>query len=160
MLEAKEDAGYNLSKALEEIQTARKNRNAQIGIFVFSSKSAPIDLDPFARYGDDLIVVWDANQNGTDVYLRAALSTARALCVRAGKSAENEVDFAAMNRAILEIEKRAKSLDEVRKSAETIQSASQRIIDRTQITQRELERQVALLNAKLSEVESNSNQLR
>ena len=65
-----------------------------------------------------------------------------------------------MNRAILEIEKRAKSLDEVRKSAETIQSASQRIIDRTQITQRELERQVALLNAKLSEVESNSNQLR
>ncbi|MCA9171563.1 MAG: hypothetical protein KDB23_28040, partial [Planctomycetales bacterium] len=131
VLEAKEDANYHLARALEEIQTARKNRDAQIGIFVFSAKSAPPDLDPFARYGDDLVVIWDADRNDTDVYLRAALSTARALCVRAGQSAENEVDLAAMNRAILEIEKRARSLDDIRKSAETIQSASNKILERT-----------------------------
>jgi hypothetical protein len=147
VLEAKEDASYTLARALEESQTARKNRDAQIGIFVFSARSAPLDVDRFARYGDDLIVVWDAQQPTSDVYLHAALATARALCVRARQSAMAEADWAAIQRAILEIEKRASSLDDVRKSAETIQSASRKILERIELTQEALERQVGVLNA-------------
>ena len=126
------------ARALEEIHAARKNREAQIGIFVFSAKTAPPDLEPFARYGEDLVVVWNPDDANRDVYLRAALTTARALCVRASESAAHAADFHAINRAILEIEKRAGSLDEIRKSAETIQSASQRILDRVQVTRQRL----------------------
>ena len=157
VLEAKEDQRYTLEKAIEEIQTARKNRGAQIGIFVFSAKTAPATMEPFSRYGDDLIVVWDAQQATTDVYLDAAVTAARALCVRAGQDVNEEVDFDAIQRAILEIEKRSNSLDDVRKSAETIQSASQKILERVQRTRQSLEKQVQLLYDKVSNWLNHSN---
>ncbi len=152
VVEAKEDASYTLPRALEEIQQARKNRDAQIGLFVFSSRSAPDGLDPFARYGDDLVVVWDAEVVESDVYLKAALTTARALCLRSAKQSERDrVDYETIDRAILEIEKRAGSLDDVRKSAQTIHSASQKILTRIERTQDVLQRQVQLLNGKIDE---------
>jgi hypothetical protein len=146
VLEAKEDSNATLPKALEEIQLARKNRGAQIGVFVFSAKTALPSIEPFARYGDDLVVVWNSDDTASDVYLKAALATARALCVRSAEQDEREaVDLEAVDRAILEIEKRSRSLEEIRKSAETIQSASGRILDRVQRTQDALERQVRVL---------------
>ena len=152
VLEAKEDTNATLPKSLEEIQVARKNRGAQIGIFVFSRKTAPEALEPFARFGDDLIVVWDAEDVTTDVYLKAALTTARALCVRsADESDRHSIDLEAVDRAILEVERRSQSLDEIRKSAETIQAASGRILDRVQITRDALERQVRVLASKVDE---------
>lgn len=146
VIEAKEDGSFTLAKALEEIQLARKNRDAQIGIFVCSAKQAPAGLEPFARYGDDLIVVWDADHASTDVYLKAAITTARALCIRSSRVRKNTADFDEIQRAILEIEKRAGSLDEIRKSAETIQSAGQKIVERVNHTQRSLTQQVDVLN--------------
>lgn len=157
VLEAKEETRYGLDRALEEIQTARKNRDAQIGVFVFSAKTAPPHLDPFGRYGDDLIVIWDPEQPASDVYLDAALAAAKALCVRAGQSSEDAADFDAIQRAILEIEKRAGTLDEVRRSAETIQSASQKILDRIQRTRQALEKQVQTLHAKVGDWLNHSN---
>jgi hypothetical protein len=151
VLEAKEDANYTVARALEEIQLARKNRGAQFGIFVFSAKTAPVELQPFTRYGNDLVVVWNPEDANTDVFLQAALTTARALCVRAAGSAEAEADFHAIHCAILEIEKRAGSLDEIRKSAETIHSASQRILEKVQITRQALERQVNTLSEKVND---------
>mgnify|MGYP006969512109 CR=1 FL=1 len=62
VLEAKEDKSYSLLSARAELEEARKNRGAQIGGFVFSSRLAPAGLDPVARYGNDIIVVWDAEE--------------------------------------------------------------------------------------------------
>ena len=81
-VEAKEEDGYSLAKAREEIETARKNRGADWGVFVFSKKTAPPNLEPFARYGSDFIVVWDAEDTSTDVFLKAGIIAARALCFR------------------------------------------------------------------------------
>ena len=117
-IEAKEVEGYTLAKAREEIETARKNRGADWGVFVFSKKSAPGNLEPFARYGSDFVVVWDAEDPSTDVFLKAGIIAARALCFRTERqSAAQQVDFETIEKAILEIEKRAGNLDEVRKSA-------------------------------------------
>ena len=129
-----------------------KAKNAQIGLFVFSSRSAPEGLDPFARYGDDLIAVWDAEAVDTDVYVKAALTTARALCLRSSQQSERDrVDYETIDRAILEIEKRAGSLDDVRKSAQTIHNASQKILTRIERTQDVLQRQVQLLQGRIEE---------
>ena len=45
VVEAKEEASYTLPKARAEIEIARKNRDAQIGLFIFSKKLRPRALD-------------------------------------------------------------------------------------------------------------------
>ena len=76
----------------------------------------PPNLEPFARYGSDFIVVWDAEDTSTDVFLKAGIIAARALCFRTERqSAAQQVDFETIDKAILEIEKRAGNLDDVRK---------------------------------------------
>src|SRR3954468_10709490 len=146
VVEAKEKDGYSLAQAREEIETARKNRSADWGVFVFSKKSAPANLEPFSRYGSDFVVVWDVEDPSTDVFLKAGIIAARALCFRAERrSVTEQVDFEAIEKAILEIEKRASNLDDVRKSAETIHSSSTKILERVRIDREALEKQVEIL---------------
>ena len=65
--EAKEQAGFGLSDALKALEQARKNREAEVGLFVFSSRVAPQGLETLARYGDDIVLVWNAEDPRTDV---------------------------------------------------------------------------------------------
>jgi hypothetical protein len=152
-VEAKEDCSFSLARAREEIETARKNRGADWGLFVFSKRVAPVGLEPFQRYGNDLIVVWDAEDPNTDVFLKAGIIAARALCFRAGRqSTAQQVDLLAIEKAILEIERRAGNLDDIRKSAEHIQSSSAKILDRVRIDREALEKQVAILRERVDDL--------
>jgi len=152
-VEAKEEAGYTLATARREIEQARKNRGADWGLFVFSKKTVPLNLEPFSRYGNDFVVVWDAEDTASDVFLKAGVIAARALCFRAErKSAAQQVDFEAVEKAILEIEKRAGNLDDVRKSAETIRSGSEKILERIRIDRDALEKQVEILREKVADL--------
>ena len=95
-------------KALAEIAEARKNRDAGVGVFVFSRRTVPSGItEPLTRYGSDVVVVWDAENPASDAYLFAALSVAKALSVRAvaGGSAGGP-DGEAVEKAIREIEGR------------------------------------------------------
>jgi len=152
-VEAKEDASYTLARALEEMEKGRKNRGANWGIFIFSKKTAPAELEPFQRYGRDLVVVWDAEQPSFDVYLKAGIVTARALSLQAERNTESQqADFEAIDRAILDIEKRASNLSEVKKFAETIISSSKKIILRTNEDKKALEKQVSALRENLKDL--------
>jgi hypothetical protein len=153
VIEAKEEIGVTLAAARQEIEMARKNRGADWGLFVFSRKTAPNGLEPFQRYGNDFVVIWDAEDGASDVFLKAGLIAARALCFRAQrKSAAAVADFEAIERAILEIEKRAGNLEDVRKSAETIQSSSGKILERVRIDREALDKQVTQLREKVGEL--------
>ena len=150
VVEAKEEDRYSLASARAEIEMARKNRDAQIGLFVFSRNTAPEGLEPFGRYGDDLFVVWDAEDATSDVYVKAALTTARALCIRRNRHSQTQAaDFKAIDAALLEIEKRAEGIGEIAKWAETIDSSNKKILDRVRISREALERQVSILQVKL-----------
>ena len=70
--EAKEKQGYTLRAALEEIEEARRNRQAQVGVFVFSCKAVPDGVQSLQRHGNDVVVTWDAEDSTHDVVLRAA----------------------------------------------------------------------------------------
>jgi hypothetical protein len=154
-VEAKEKDNYSLAQAREEIETARKNRGADWGVFVFSRKTAPPNLEPFARYGSDFIVVWDAEDVSTDVFLKAGIIAARALCFRTERqSAAQQVDFETIDKAILEIEKRAGNLDEVRKCAETIKSSSEKILDRVRIDREALDKQLEILRERVGDLKT------
>lgn len=153
VLEAKEKAGYTLTKAREEIEQARKNREAAIGMFVFSKMTAPADLEPLARYGNDLIVVWDADDPASDVYLKLGLSVAKALCARqAAEKADLSIDLTELDKALLDVEKQVDKLDEIRPWAETIKSNSDKILERLRISRDKLSRQAALLKERVDDL--------
>jgi hypothetical protein len=145
VIEAKEEMRVTLRAAQEEIETARKNRAAQQGLFVFSRTTAPT-MEPLVRYGADVFVVWDAEDPTSDAFLKAGLEISRALCLRCNEAAQRQqIDFDPIDRAVLDIEKRVQNLDQVRKSAETIRSSSDTILERVRIDREALEKQVAVL---------------
>ncbi len=154
-VEAKEDSSYTLSSAREEIEKARKNRDAQLGIFIFSARSAPELCEPLRRIGNDLLVVWDAENPATDSHFKAALEIARALCVRSSQAKEHqEFDFAKIDKSILDIERHVQNLDKIRTSAETIRSSSDKILERVRIDQEALDRQLAVLRDCLGDLKA------
>ena len=136
-IEAKEKDGYQLATARQEIETARKNRDAQVGIFVFSSKTAPDGAKWLDRFGNDVFVVWDAEDADSDLYLNVGLSLARFLCFRTRKREQGQdADLNEIDKAILEIEKRAGSLEQIQKWTDTIRSSSKKIADEARLSRK------------------------
>jgi hypothetical protein len=145
--EAKEHRDVDLRAALAESERARKNRQAQIGVFVFSIRCAPAGLQPLARYGDDIVVVWDAEDERTDVFLRCAYSMARGLTARlAGAAAQNAEALLEIDLAARAIERQANFLDEVHKLAGTVRSHGEKIQARVERMRDELAREIARLD--------------
>jgi hypothetical protein len=153
VLEAKEEQGYSLKKALQELEGARKNRSAQVAVFVFSDKTAPPDLRPLGRFGNDIVVRWDPDDRLTDSYLWAAIELSRLMCVQHQQAHDSQVaDFEGIAKAIHDIEKHASNLDEVRKYAETIQSASGKILKRVEIDSEAFKKQIDMLRTKVEDL--------
>jgi hypothetical protein len=151
--EAKENASFTLPKALAELEEARKNRGASVGLFVFSARTAPDGLEPLARYGSDVVVVWDAEDPRSDVVLVAGLSVAKALCTHGKAKREAEIaDFEAIERAIREIEKQAQNLDQIAGWAGTIRTNGDNILKRVENMRASLVRQVELLDGKVDDL--------
>jgi hypothetical protein len=151
--EAKEKNGSSLRAAVDEIAEARRNRKAQIGVFVFSSKTAPEGLQPLQRHGSDIMVVWNPDDPASDIVVRAAYSLARCLAVR-----ERRTDHESLA-AILEIEQAARGiekqvgyLEEVRKWAETVKGHGEKIVDRSARMVEELRRDVERLDAQIAQM--------
>jgi hypothetical protein len=151
VVEVKEDSSYALADARAEIETARKNRGASVGVFVFSAKTAPAGMDALVRHGEDVFLVWDADRIESDVILRAGLSLAKALCVRQQKERDAEDgNWDDMDAAILALEKEAARLVEMKKWTETIHSNSSKILDEVRKMAANLEKQIGILRESVS----------
>ena len=154
VVEAKEDASYDLKKALDEIDTGRRNRGADVGIFVFSRKTAPPHLRPLGRHGRDIMVIWDADDPVTDVYFDAALTLARALIFEhhRGGAAKTDIDFAKMDKVVEALAKRADQLNSIRTYGQTVENAGQKIQAEVGIAQRDLATQVDILREQVGQM--------
>lgn len=147
VVEFKEDSSYNLKSSLEEVETARKNRGAEVGLFVHSRRTAPAGLTEFARHGNDIVVVWDAEDERSDLLLRAGLMVAKALSVRAGAAMHGRsVELAEMDAAVRTIEKQCEKFDAIRTRGNTIRNAADEIIRHADVGQREILRQIGELD--------------
>lgn len=82
VFEAKRDATYTAQKALDELDAARRNRDAVAGVFVMARSHASDTFPRFARYGSNVLVVWDDEDQATDVYFHAAVLLGMALVTR------------------------------------------------------------------------------
>jgi hypothetical protein len=145
--EAKSNKSFDLAIALQELDQARKNRRAQIGVFVFAKDAAPDPTEPFARYGNDIIIVWDPEDPASDLYVKAAYSVARALVIREShESAESEAAVAAIEKATLAIEKQLEHLGQIKTWADTVKNNGEKISERAGKLQETLQEQVESLN--------------
>jgi hypothetical protein len=80
---------------------------------------------------------------------------ARALCTRKALERTNLcVDFEAIDKALLEVGKQVKKLDEIRTSTETIRNNSDKILDRLRISTKELESQANVLTERVADLKA------
>jgi energy-converting hydrogenase A subunit M len=151
VVEAKEDKSYDLAKALKEIEQGRQNREAQVGLFVFSRATAPAGLDPFARHGKHIIVVWDRDDPATDIYLRVGLSVAKALVIRERLSdAKSKSDLVALKTALVAITSNLKVLDEIGKWATTVKRNGEKISKKAATLRKKLDKNLSTLEKQLA----------
>jgi len=151
VVEAKEDASYKLADARAEIETARKNRGASVGLFLFSAKTAPEGMDSLVRHGDDIFIVWDADKIESDVILKAGLSLVKALCVRQKKERDAEDgNWEDVDAAILAVEKDAGRLAKMKTWTDTIHSNSNNILEEIRKMAASLEKQIGILRDSVS----------
>jgi hypothetical protein len=145
--EAKDKQGASLRAAVDEIDEARRNRLAQVGVFVFSSKNAPEGLESLHRHGNDIMVVWNPDEPASEVVVRAAYSLARCLAVRERRTdRESLAAILEIDRSARSIEKQVGYLEEVRKWAETVKGHGEKIADRSSRMVEELRRDVERLD--------------
>lgn len=146
VFEAKEDASYTLTSAREEIEKGRRNRQAQVGVFVWSARYAPADMERLRRYGRDIVVVWDSEDPSSDVFLDAAVLLAKGLLLDGKRvRVRAEIDFDAVEKAIEAVAKRAERADQVRTWGQTVENAGSNIVKEMETTKKDLERQVDVL---------------
>lgn len=161
--ECKRDRKYRIKVALEEMDQARKNRNAQVGVFVADAKTVRDNADlrseypsALARYGNDIIAVWDCENDATDVVLDAAISLARALVLRAAKTEENESaeELEDINKAIADIEKQFERFDKMMKWCDDISGSAEGIKEELSKVLKRLRSDVKSLNENIANLGS------
>ncbi|MCS7017224.1 MAG: restriction endonuclease, partial [Gemmatales bacterium] len=150
VIEAKAQQSYTERQALEELAQARQNREAQMGIFVFSRKTAPKDMLPLFRQENDILTLWDPEDPSTDIYLQGAVLVALALCVRAAKqSTLASADIEVLENALRQLEKSLTGLEKIEKCATTIRNQADEVHKEATKCRKELENQLDALRHSL-----------
>lgn len=146
VVEAKASTACSLKQTLDDADEARRNRAAGVCLFVHAAHTAPAGLPELYRHGNDIVVVWDAEDPGTDVRLRCGLLLAKALCLKATQHGKEEAaSFEAIDQAVEAIRKQIQGFEEIQTSATTIVNGGDKIRHRARIMAEEIERRLALL---------------
>jgi len=146
VFEAKAKKNYTVKNALKELGEARKNRDAQVGVFVFDRASAPKGLDSLDRAGSDILVVWDADDVSTDIYLRTAFALARTLAHRTCVAdSMADADFSAIDELIGHIAAHVATLEAIEKAAQCVTKNGKTILSSAQSMRDALEHEVEKL---------------
>ncbi|GAB6281074.1 MAG: hypothetical protein STSR0007_12290 [Thermovirga sp.] len=131
VFEAKKQQGYNMKKTLEELDRAKKNRGADVGIFVFCKGYEPTESGDFFRTGNDFIVTVDEEymERGQRLlFLEAAYKVARVLITaRAREDEERSIDPEYIRAEIESIQTAMNSASDIRTKAVTIRNSAEAI---------------------------------
>ena len=110
-------------KALEELEGAMAERNADYGVLVVPSEDkVPAKMQALREYnGDKLIVTYDAEEGALGLQVAYALARARVLMVRGG---EEGIDAAAVRDTV---ERAVGAMEEVRRVKQQLTGAKTQI---------------------------------
>jgi hypothetical protein len=138
VFEAKHDATYTVQKAIDELDAARKNRDAAAAVFVMARSHASDVFPRFARYGSNVLVTWDDQDPSTDAYLHAAVLLGMALVMRVRTSGDVG-DIAALRDVEARIEGELSRLEKMEKHSEAIRKNVDGISDEIRKAQKALD---------------------
>ncbi len=152
VFECKHDASYNVDKAIKELDIARANRDASVGVFVMAQTHASADFPEFSRVGHNILVCWDPDDASSTHRLHAAVMLAMALASRkqqvadhASADAVRDIETLLANQAA-HVEKMRKASNGIRKNNEIIRKELDRaetelkdLIEKAQETLRALD---------------------
>jgi hypothetical protein len=153
VFEAKADKSYGDVKAIEELHEAKKNRGADIGVFVMSSEVANPDTKTFRRIGNDLFIIIDPEDRQAKTWMEMAYSVSRALMIQNQAPDTGSVDIDAMVNSCLDIEKQANDLDKAETWSTTIINNAGKISKTTAAVKKALLAEVEKLQAQIKAVE-------
>lgn len=128
VIEAKRESGVTVTDARRELEMARGNRLANCGIFVMARSHASATFPPFARIGNDILVVWDESDEATNPYLQAAIMLGLALAGRQKRS-QDTGDIQALADIEHCIQKEVERLEKMRKMCEAIRTNADNLAD-------------------------------
>lgn len=126
VIEAKRDKSYGPRKALEELELARGNRGATVGVFVLARSHVPIGFPGFAQFGSDILVTWDENDGESHAYFHAAILLGLALAARQRRP-QDSGDIEALADVEHRIQKEVERLDKMRKLVESIRDDADKL---------------------------------
>jgi hypothetical protein len=138
VFEAKRDGTYTVQKALDELDAARKNRDAAAGVFVMARSHASDVFPRFARYGSNVLVTWDDQDPATDACLHAAILLGMGLVTRA-RMAGDASDIAALRDIEARIEGELGRLERMEKHSDAIRKNADGIGDEIRKAHKALE---------------------
>jgi len=138
VFEAKREAGYTVQAALDELDEARKNRDAGAGVFVMA-RSHAIEVFPrFVRYGSNVLVTWDEQDPRTDPYLHAAILLGMSLVTRS-RTTGDAGDITALKDIEARIEGELSRLEKMEKCSNNIRKNVDDISDEVRKAQKALD---------------------
>ncbi|MEW6433072.1 MAG: hypothetical protein AB1730_16330 [Myxococcota bacterium] len=122
-------AAATVKEALAELDKARRNRGARLGVFVFEKGHAPRGFGVFERHGDDLLLAWDPLDATDALVLRVAYSAVKALAVQQAARDESTADAEAEIEATVNVlTKQLDLLDTIKTSATTAKTGLDKVL--------------------------------
>jgi len=125
------DQPLRLKDAIDELQEAKKNREAVSGIFVFARGTEPAEIGDFRRIGEDFYVTVDKDDLAAAkplMFLDSAYKIARALAVAAARKEEaGELDLQAIQDQLDALASWTDRISDMATKARTIQSSGKLI---------------------------------
>jgi len=141
------DKAVKLKDARSELQEAKVNRKAAVGIFVWSRGTEPSEVGDFRRIGDDFYVTVDMECLRAEeplLYFDAAYRIARAMIVAAlRKESAAEIDLVEIESHIETLGTWSERIADMSVKARTIQKSGKLIEECTVELKEELDRRVA-----------------
>jgi|SRR5579859_3047336 len=151
VIEAKRDSTFTRSRVISECHVACKNRDAQVAIFVWDRQYGEAKHQPpLSRDENHIIVLWDAEDPSTDLYVNAAFWLARSAMMP--KSAERRiarVQEGVIRNAFQQIAGLSTTLEKVKKSGEDVVKKGQEISSSILTVQSLLSAQVDILREQI-----------
>lgn len=143
VFEAKKQQGYNIKRTLEELERAKKNRGADIGIFVFCKGYEPLEAGDFFRAGYDFVVTVDEEMMETGqrlLFLEAAYKVARTLiAARTREEEERAIDPEYVLAEIESIQTAMQNASDIRTKVGTIRNSADAIEKAMKVFEEKLE---------------------
>ncbi|MBC5805546.1 MAG: hypothetical protein DLM53_00605 [Candidatus Eremiobacter antarcticus] len=146
VLEAKNCAGYTLRSSIEELKQAKENRNATVGIMVFSDDCCPAEIGKFRIVGRDIFVAIDEDaiaSGDPQLYLESAYRIGRAMAIaERNQQLTKEMDTARISAALAAIQATCERFAEIRKKAVSIKQSAAAVEELANCMRPEVEHQL------------------